>query len=183
MIKIIFEDIKSANIKIIDNIYDAHGTETYGTLTAYIADNAVGTVDYTIEEADKVFYIRMINVLSEYRHNGIATQLCNYIKNNYSSYSTDWGYTTSDGTYLKNKLTKDVPNEVYNKLKQKITDIQNRLDEIESIVNTDNEEEFEKLQQQGLIDKYSDEWNTLYDIQREYIDKIEDLQPYKTIWK
>lgn len=178
----ITENTNKTNVKIIDNVLDAAKTEIYGTIVAYIDKEPVGTVDYTVEQTNKIFYIRMINVVPEYRRQGIATQLCSYIKDNYSDYSVDWGYTTADGEQLKKKLTKDVPNKEYQQLKQKILILQKRLDEIESIVNTDNDDAFEKMRQDGLIDKYGDEWNELYDKQREYLNQISDMEPYKTIW-
>ena len=105
------------------------------------------------------------------------------MRDNYTDYGVDWGYTTSDGEKLRKHLTKDIPNAEYNNLKQKIQIIQRRLDEIESIINTDDEEEFTQLRNSGQIDKYGDEWSELYDKQREYLDQISNIEAYKTVWK
>lgn len=181
MLRIVLETVN--DVGIVDNTYDAHGSEVYGSILANIGEELVGALDYTLDETTNVFYIRMINVVKEYRRQGIATQLCNYVKSNYPSYNIDWGYTTTEGEQLRKKLTRNVPNVEYSELKQKITAIQNRLDELENIINTDDDAEFEKLRNSGLIDKYGDEWNCLYDTQREYLDQIQGIEPYKTVWK
>ena len=136
MIKIITENTISNDIHIIDNVEDASKSEVYGTIVAYINDDLAGTIDYTLEESDKVFYIRMITTVPEYRRQRVATEMCRYIKDNYSQYNIDWGYTTSEGEQLRKKLTKDIPNEAYTKLKQKALSLQKRLDELEAIVHS-----------------------------------------------
>ena len=182
MIKIITENTVSNDIRIIDNVEDASKSEVYGTIVAYINDDLAGTIDYTLEESDKIFYIRMITTMPEYRRQGVATEMCRYIKDNYSQYNIDWGYTTSEGEQLRKKLTKDIPNEAYTKLKQKALSLQKRLDELEAIANTDDEEEFKRLFDSGLIDKYGDEWEELHLKQQEYLDELSEMDAYKTVW-
>lgn len=185
---LIMSENTNTNIRIVDNMFDGNSYECYGTLFAYIDNDIVGTLEYSLIYIDNEFYIRMISVDPKYRRMGIATALCNYIKNNYNDYYVEWGYTTNEGSLLKDKLTKTIPNKQYQSLQDKIDKIQNRLDELElqtekavsDFDNASNDIEKEKIQKSICI--IGDEWNSLYDKQCEYISDRDELRPYITVW-
>ena len=189
--KLIISENTDTNVRIVDNIFDGNSYESYGTLFAYIGDDVVGTLEYSLIYNDNEFYIRMVSVDPEYRRMGIATALCNYIKTNYDEYYVEWGYTTEEGSLLKNKLTKTIPNKQYWSLQDKIDKIQNRLDELElqleeldsDFDNASNDIEREEIRKSICI--IGDEWESLYDEQHKYIsdkDELLNQRPYITVW-
>jgi GNAT superfamily N-acetyltransferase len=176
--------VESLDLKFVDTVSDAYKSETYGTIYAYLNDKVVGYVDYTLEENDKIFYIRMIQTEPEYRGKGIATTLCRYIKNNYSEYEPDFGATTTDGEKLRKQVSKTIPNNFYGHIKSTIDKMQNRLNEIEHTLDdlyakseTDESNELTK----AIID-LGDEWEELHDKIWEYEQKLQDIKPFKTVW-
>lgn len=177
--------IESNNLTFKDFITDGYDGSTYGTIHAFMNEEEVGFVDYILyEKGDKdIFYISLIETLPKYRGQGIATEMCRYIKDNYSNYEVDWGVTTQAGEQLRKKLTRTVENKNYTNLKNKINKIKLRMQELEDFVNTDNEDEFERLRQSGDIERYGDEWEELNSQLWQLDQLIDNEEPYFVVWK
>ena len=122
----------------------------------------------------------MIEVKPEYRRQGIATQMFNFLRKEFADYYVEWGFTTSDGTQLKDKLTVTVKNPEYDNLEKSINTLSNLLSKCEEKLNDD---EWLESAPQEEINRVSNRWQLLYDKKRDLEYDIQDLREYLTTWK
>ena len=174
-----FQDVM--NLKFVDSVSDAYKSETYGTIYAYLGNEVVGYLEYTLEDTNKIFYIRMIETRPEYRGKGIATDLCKYVKNNYSEYEPDFGQTTAEGEKLRKRVTKTIPNNFYkhiksiiDKMKAELADIETKLDNLYNKEDT--------LELQDAVNELGNKWQNLYDKIWDFEQKLQKIKPSTTIW-
>jgi GNAT superfamily N-acetyltransferase len=122
----------------------------------------------------------MIEVKPEYRRQGIATAMFDYIRSEYNDYYVDWGFTTPDGTKLKDALTTTVKNPEYENLEKSIDTLNKLLEKCEIKLNDDdwleNAPQDEKL-------KVANKWDMIYSKKRDLEHDMEDLREYITTWK
>ena len=71
----------------------------------------VGTIRYSIFEGRP--HISMIEVLEDYRRQGIATQMLRYLQGQYPNEEIVWGYLTEDGSALYQAVVDEQPNPDY----------------------------------------------------------------------
>ena len=162
------------------NAVDACGSDVYCILRCLQNEVQIGYVDFRLNTDENEIYIEMIEVSPQYRRKGIATGMLNEIRSNYPNHYVDWGWTTEDGEYLKDKLTQDELNPEYIEIKNKLDEISKRLNELEGVLNNDawlNNTSNEEIEQAG------DEWELLYDRQRELQQELDDVRKYITVWK
>ena len=81
----------------------------------------VGTIRYSIFEERP--HINMIEVLEDYRRQGIATQMLRYLQGQYPNEEIEWGYLTEDGSALYRAVVDEQPNPEYQKVKTDLEDI------------------------------------------------------------
>lgn len=96
------EQYLNEKIKIEREHVDSYSGQHNYVLGAYDDGNIVGTLEYT--EYENIPSISMIQVVPKYKSKGIATKLVIYLQLLYPQTEIKWGYTTSDGNRLKNKL-------------------------------------------------------------------------------
>lgn len=169
------------NVKIRDSVNDAYDGDVYGTIYAFNeSDDIIGSLEYIISDSDNTFFISMIQVSPNYQRMGIATKLCNYAKQNYGDYDVDWGYTTDDGAALKRKLCITYENPERAKAEERISDIKERMREIESIMDSDDYDSYSEYE----ISSLGDEWNDLnYELEEISNDIVFDKKRYVTRWR
>lgn len=164
--------VESLDLKIVNYVEDCYASESYGTIYAfdknYSTEEAIGALDYTVEETKKIFYIRMIEVAKDYRGQGVAEAMCKFAKNEYEGYEPDFGLTTADGDKLKNRVTKVEHNDLYNHIVNEIKKRQVMMDELQQKseqlfddADEKGEDALEQLRQSSILDEIGDEWEKL----------------------
>ena len=95
----LFEDFaKELNLKGLkfsETVRDYHSGQHYMTATATLNDKQLGYVDYSIY--NKEIHIDIVEVDKDYRRNGIATKLFNYIRLQNAGMKLIPGMSTLDG--------------------------------------------------------------------------------------
>lgn len=76
-----FKRAQTANIKLWNDCFDAHGGEVFCRIIAEEEDtgNIIGYIDYSIYEDE--IDIKMVEVLEPYRRKGIGTKMIEFLKN------------------------------------------------------------------------------------------------------
>lgn len=107
--------------RILDEALGAHSGQIDMLMQAVRGELTVGTLRYSIFEGRP--HISMIEVLEDYRRQGIATQMLRYLQGQYPDEEIEWGYLTEDGSVLYRAVVDEQPNPEYQKVKTDLEDI------------------------------------------------------------
>ena len=107
--------------RILDEALGAHSGQIDMLMQAVRGELTVGTIRYSIFEGRP--HISMIEVLEDYRRQGIATQMLRYLQGQYPDEEIEWGYLTEDGSALYRAVVDEQPNPEYQKAKTNLEDI------------------------------------------------------------
>ena len=107
--------------RILDEALGAHNGQIDMLMQAVRGELTVGTIRYSIFEGRP--HISMIEVLEDYRRQGIATQMLRYLQGQYPDEEIEWGYLTEDGSALYRAVVDEQPNPEYQKVKTNLEDI------------------------------------------------------------
>ena len=107
--------------RILDEALGAHNGQIDMLMQAVREELTVGTLRYSIFEGRP--HISMIEVLEDYRRQGIATQMLRYLQGQYPDEEIEWGYLTEDGSALYRAVVDEQPNPEYQKAKTDLEDI------------------------------------------------------------
>ena len=155
-------------LKILDEVIDSHHGQLDMVMTAYMGETPVGSMKYSLYE--NAPSISMIEVLPEYRRQGIATRLLRNLQSQYPNTEIAWGMLTDDGKALYDALTYSVENEEYARLKSDYDDITAKYNQYE-----------QRLLDGGMLSPLEgDDMNDLSDIQYRLEQELSELQPMKT---
>lgn len=112
--------------RILDEALDAHNGQIDMLMQAVRGELTAGTLRYNIFEGRP--HISMIEVLEDYRRQGIATQMLRYLQGQYPDEEIEWGYLTEDGSALYRAVVDEQPNPEYQKVKTDLEDITHLYD-------------------------------------------------------
>ena len=107
--------------RILDEALGAHSGQIDMLMQAVRGELTVGTLRYSIFEGRP--HISMIEVLEDYRRQGIATQMLRYLQGQYPNEEIEWGYLTEDGSALYRAVVDEQPNPEYQKVQTDLEDI------------------------------------------------------------
>lgn len=99
------------SIDILDEALDTHNGQIDMLMQAVQGELTIGTIQYSIFEGRP--HIAMIEVLEDYRRQGIATQMLRYLQDQYPNEEIVWGYLTEDGSALYQAVVAEQPNPDY----------------------------------------------------------------------
>lgn len=164
-----------------DEVIGSHSGQMDLRLTATNAQGeVVGHLDYT--EFRGQIHIKYIEVLPEYRRQGIGTQLMQGLQAAYPNQEINTGMLTDEGSELYNSLEKQVSrNEPYELLlkekeekSQRLAIVERKLDEYYSSKEKDktNRTDFLAL---------GDEWGILYDRVKDIDSELSEMAPSQTL--
>lgn len=112
--------------QILDEVLDAHHGQIDMLMQAVRGELTVGTIRYSIFEGRP--HISMIEVLEDYRRQGIATQMLRYLQGQYPNEEIVWGYLTEDGSALYQAVVDEQPNPDYLRVQNDLEDITREFD-------------------------------------------------------
>ena len=112
--------------QILDKALDAHHGQIDMLMQAVRGELTVGTIRYSIFEGRP--HISMIEVLEDYRRQGIATQMLRYLQGQYPNEEIVWGYLTEDGSALYQAVVDEQPNPDYLRVQNDLEDITREFD-------------------------------------------------------
>lgn len=112
--------------QILDEALDAHHGQIDMLMQAVRGELTVGTIRYSIFEGRP--HINMIEVLEDYRRQGIATQMLRYLQGQYPNEEIVWGYLTEDGSALYQAVVDEQPNPDYLRVQNDLEDITREFD-------------------------------------------------------
>ena len=112
--------------QILDEALDAHHGQIDMLMQAVRGELTVGTIRYSIFEGQP--HISMIEVLEDYRRQGIATQMLRYLQGQYPNEEIVWGYLTEDGSALYQAVVDEQPNPDYLRVQNDLEDITREFD-------------------------------------------------------
>ena len=112
--------------QILDEALDAHHGQIDMLMQAVRGELTVGTIRYSIFEGRP--HISMIEVLEDYRRQGIATQMLRYLQGQYPNEEIVWGYLTEDGSALYRAVVDEQPNPDYLRVQNDLEDITREFD-------------------------------------------------------
>ena len=112
--------------QILDEALDAHHGQIDMLMRAVRGELTVGTIRYSIFEGRP--HISMIEVLEDYRRQGIATQMLRYLQGQYPNEEIVWGYLTEDGSALYQAVVDEQPNPDYLRVQNDLEDITREFD-------------------------------------------------------
>lgn len=122
------EDLEG--LEISTESVDAYSGQVDMIKKAIVDNNIVGTLEYTICEDTP--HIQMIQVSTDYRRKGIATQLLRSLQKDFPNTSIDTGMRTEDGVKLFKSVSVTQPNEEYVSLSRKLANLKKRDEEIDA---------------------------------------------------
>ena len=112
--------------QILDEALDAHHGQIDMLMQAVRGELTVGTIRYSIFEGRP--HTSMIEVLEDYRRQGIATQMLRYLQGQYPNEEIVWGYLTEDGSALYQAVVDEQPNPDYLRVQNDLEDITREFD-------------------------------------------------------
>lgn len=112
--------------QILDEALDAHHGQIDMLMQAVRGELTVGTIRYSIFEGRP--HISMIEVLEDYRRQGIATQMLRYLQGQYPNEEIVWGDLTEDGSALYQAVVDEQPNPDYLRIQNDLEDITREFD-------------------------------------------------------
>lgn len=181
MIKLVIREEINNEFSIKLDIYDSYKGWSYGTIKTTINNQLLGTVDFQINSDETELHIDMINVNKEFRNRGIASNMLRNLQLEYPEAYIEWGYTTEDGTQLKNKLTTQLINPEWVRLNNELQNITTQLNKLTTFL--DNVDYDNSNMDVKKVQKLGDKWNDLYDTQRELEDHLLDVKKHINKWK
>ena len=153
--------------RILDEALDAHSGQIDMLMQAVRGELTVGTIRYSIFEGRP--HISMIEVLEDYRRQGIATQMLRYLQGQYPDEEIEWGYLTEDGSALYRAVVDEQHNPEYQKAK---TD----LDEITRLYDG----YVQRMESGGILSPAeAADMDDLEDIQYRLEKELDDLRPVR----
>ena len=161
-------------------VLDAYGNCMYCYVSYTEGDEQLGYINFRLDTYEKEIFIDMISVSENSRRKGIATKMLYALKDEYPDYYVDWGYTTEDGTKLKNALTVTTENEEYVN-KEKTIDACNKL--LTKLEDKLNDDEWLENTPQEEIEKVASKWDKIHSKKRELEQDIQDIRQFITRWK
>jgi hypothetical protein len=172
-------EFTTPNIKIKDTVTGSYGDQIDGALIAYTDDDSqVGYLEYSIY--DDVPSIKMIWVVPEYRRYKIAMKMLRTLQSMHPEKEIDWGYTTPDGSNLKNSIDfEKKPNPEVIKKKQKLSGIKSRLQKLNYRLEQMRSRD-PKLAGQ-YISTVSDRWNKFNDLEYGLENELWDKKEYTNL--
>lgn len=155
-------------IRILDEVMDSHHGQLDMVMTAYRGELPVGSMQYSLYE--NVPSISMIEVLPEYRRQGIASRLVRNLQAQYPNTEITWGLLTDDGKALYDALTYSTENEEYTRRKNDLDDITARYRQYE-----------QRMDNGGILSAVeAEDMDELSDIQYRLEQELAELSPTKT---
>lgn len=121
-----WEHDEAEETQILDEALDAHHGQIDVLMQAVRGELTVGTIRYSIFEGRP--HISMIEVLEDYRRQGIATQMLRYLQGQYPNEEIVWGYLTEDGSALYQAVVDEQPNPDYLRVQNDLEDITREFD-------------------------------------------------------
>jgi len=121
-----WEHDEAEKTQILDEALDAHHGQIDMLMQAVRGELTVGTIRYSIFEGRP--HISMIEVLEDYRRQGIATQMLRYLQGQYPNEEIVWGYLTEDGSALYQAVVDEQPNPDYLRVQNDLEDITREFD-------------------------------------------------------
>lgn len=121
-----WEHDEAEETQILDEALDAHHGQIDMLMQAVRGELTVGTIRYSIFEGRP--HISMIEVLENYRRQGIATQMLRYLQGQYPNEEIVWGYLTEDGAALYHALVDEQPNPDYLRVQSDLETITQEYD-------------------------------------------------------
>lgn len=121
-----WEHDEAEETQILDEALDAHHGQIDMLMQAVRGELTVGTIRYSIFEGRP--HISMIEVLEDYRRQGIATQMLRYLQGQYPNEEIVWGYLTEDGSALYQAVVDEQPNPDYLRAQNDLEDITREFD-------------------------------------------------------
>ena len=119
-------------IKILDEMTDAHSGQIDMEMAVYKGEIPVGSMQYSVYEG--IPKISMIEVLPEYRRQGYGTRLLRYLQEQYPDVEIEWGILTEDGKALYDAITFSIENPDFIHAKNDLEDIAAEYNKYDSIL-------------------------------------------------
>lgn len=158
--------LRGTEVEITDEMVGYYGGQVDMIMTAVVDGIKAGYINYSVYQGKP--YIKFINTVESMRRMGVATRLLQELQKEYPNTEIDWGYTTPDGTALKDKVTINKKNGAYTRAKNEYLKNIERLNELERMFD---EEDY----------SIEDEWNNIYDRQAVLEKKLREIKP-STSW-
>ena len=154
--------------RILDEALGAHSGQIDMLMQAVRGELTVGTLRYSIFEERP--HISMIEVLEDYRRQGIATQMLRYLQGQYPDEEIEWGYLTEDGSALYRAVVDEQPNPEYQKVKTDLEDITRLYDGY-----------VQRMEGGGILSPAeAADMDDLEDIQYRLEKELDELRPVRT---
>ena len=154
--------------RILDEALGAHSGQIDRLMQAVRGELTVGTLRYSIFEERP--HISMIEVLEDYRRQGIATQMLRYLQGQYPDEEIEWGYLTEDGSALYRAVVDEQPNPEYQKVKTDLEDITRLYDGY-----------VQRMEGGGILSPAeAADMDDLEDIQYRLEKELDELRPVRT---
>lgn len=154
--------------RILDEALGAHSGQIDRLMQAVRGELTVGTLRYSIFEERP--HISMIEVLEDYRCQGIATQMLRYLQGQYPDEEIEWGYLTEDGSALYRAVVDEQPNPEYQKVKTDLEDITRLYDGY-----------VQRMEGGGILSPAeAADMDDLEDIQYRLEKELDELRPVRT---
>lgn len=157
-----------SQIEILDESVDAHDGQIDMRLQAVVDDLTVGMISYSIYQ--DVPNLNMIEVLENYRRQGIGTKMICYLQEQFPDTEIEWGMMTEDGAAFHDVVTYSVENEDYMSRLERISEI--------NLILEQNEKDWNA----GVIFSVErdEEWNDLQDEKDDLEKELSELKPQRT---
>ena len=153
--------------RILDEALGAHSGQIDMLMQAVRGELTVGTIRYSIFEGRP--HINMIEVLEDYRRQGIATQMLRYLQGQYPNEEIEWGYLTEDGSALYRAVVDEQPNPEYQKAKTNLDEITRLYDGY-----------VQRMESGGILSPAeAADMDDLEDIQYRLEKELDDLRPVR----
>lgn len=154
----------------------SNGQNNYN-LIAKKNNGLAGYISYS--EYNDIPYVNMIEVMPEYRRQGVGTNLVQALQKKYKGIEISFGYTTPDGTSLLSEVLYDEANPKYNeKLAKRVENLNTEIKRAmgKSLVNEERMRELYYKYKDGTIsDNENMEYNKVCKIDIDFRDKISSL--------
>jgi hypothetical protein len=166
------------SVQLKSEMIDHHSGQSDFKITATEGGNGAGTLDYTVYNNE--VSISMIEVPESSRRKGIARQMLQFLQKEYPNSEIKWGYTTDDGSKLKQSVTTELPNEdqELNDKAKSLEKVNKQLAQLEKIADNSD---FSKMSdnQKARYHKLMDKWNELRDLKHDLENALVDYTPTK----
>ena len=172
--------ISDKDLELYNNCYDSYGDWAKCYILCEYQDSVIGKLDYQYNYYENEIYIDMIEVSEDFRRNGIATKMLEFLRDEHPDVYVDWGYTTSDGTKLKESLTVTEENPEYRRIEKSIESLNEIYKQWCSKWDDDNFIENSTYEEKRRLDEKCDK---VRDKLRELEDMLYETREYITVWK